>query len=97
MNEPAEVKDVVAENGIRWSIVAQGLILITVAGIGGIGINFGERIITGMEKLNTSLVDIRKEISLANTRGQINGTRLDRHEKDITQNTQDIKDLYFRK
>ena len=97
MTEKAtEVKDIITENGIKWNNVAQALIIATILGVGGIGISFGDRIIVGMDKLNDSLVDIRKEISMANTQGQVNDSRLNKHEKDISQNTQDIKQLYSR-
>ena len=46
--------------------------------------------------IELKLIDIRKEISLVHTQGQINDSRLNKHEKDISQNTQDIKQLYSR-
>ena len=96
--EPQQVRDYIAENGIKWGVVAQGLILAAIISVCGIGVSFGGRVIDGIEKINDTLTDVRKEISLLNTGVGINASRIDnldsvtgRHESEISENRKIIR------
>ena len=93
-NKPVEVVDLNVENGIKWGAIAQGLIFFSVTSVAGIGAYFGDRVITGLDKMNDTLIEVREEISLLNTGVKVNSVRIDHQGADISKNADDIRYLY---
>lgn len=89
MNEPKDheekpeipkVQDVVAEDRIKWGVIAQTLILLSITGFGGVVMAIGSTGIDWMEKINNTLIEVRDEISKNNTGVKVNSTRIDNHD-----------------
>jgi len=106
---PAQVRDIIAENGIKWSAIIQGLIFFSITSFAGVVAYFGDRFITGQDAQSITLIEIREEISAVGSTGKINSNgikvlnkRVDRQDKrndrqDNTIQQQDDKILKIEK
>jgi cell division protein FtsL len=86
-----KVQDVVAENRIKWGVIAQGLILMMISAIGLMSFTFSGNVIDGITKINETLIEVRKEISNLNTGVSVNTTRIDNHQVQITKLERDVE------
>lgn len=89
-----QFRDVRVENGIKWSLIAQSLVVLSVSITVMLGGYFGSRVLdtvddinlsvnTSMEKISETLIGIRREVSLISTGTSVNSTRIDSNVKDI--------------
>ena len=92
---PTQVEDHIAENRIKWGTIVQTLILASIIGTVSMGYSFANHlldesqdfktgIIDGIEGINDTLKEIRKDMSDMNTGLKVNEVRLDNHEDRIT-------------
>ena len=93
--KPTQVEDHIAENRIKWGTIVQTLILASIIGTVSMGYSFANHlldesqdfktgIIDGIEGINDTLKEIRKDMSDMNTGLKVNEVRLNNHEDRIT-------------
>ena len=96
MNEmPTQVTEKIAENRIKWGTIVQSLILASIIGSGSIAYAFGGHllneskdfkhgVIDGIDGINATLKDIRKDIGELNTGIKVNESRIMNNERRIS-------------
>ena len=102
---PTPVEDHVAENRIKWSVVAQSVIIAAIVGLGSFAIRsgekFGDNVLNKFDQVNNILMEMNNKMSKINTDNKINSIRLDKHderfehiETEIRGNTKAINDYF---
>ena len=93
--KPTQVEDHIAEDRIKWGTIVQSLILVSIIGTVSMGyafanhlmaesIDFKKGVIGGIEGINATLKDLRKDISELNTGVKVNETKIHNHEARIS-------------
>ncbi len=100
-HKTTEVRDYVAENGIKWGVIAQGLVLFVITSGTMGGAYFADRLITSVDQMNKTLIEVRGELASLNTGVKVNETRLNNvvirnNQQDalIGENHKNIESLY---
>ena len=95
IEKPTQEADQLAENRIKWGTIIQSLILASIIGSGSIAYTFGGHlfnestdfkhgVIEGIDGINATLKDIRKDIGELNTGIKVNESRIMNNERRIS-------------